>query len=137
MSAVNGAAPTQQVYADALRERMELERPTIAALRSTLVGEMQRFGFDDLAEALGERLVNPELRKDSFDGSVSLFAEWRTPSGALLGYLLIHGGGQVYAEFDVLRPHPSRAQWVIEAMTAWGQADNIKAEPRLLPALGD
>ncbi len=124
-------------YTDELHQRMQLERPTIAALREALQGQMARYGFDDLSACLAEPLVNPELRKDSFDGSVTLFAEWRTPSGALLGYLLLHGGGQVYAEFDVLRPHPQRPQWVIEAMTAWGDAAAIKAEPRLLPALGE
>jgi len=134
---VNDLTAGQLRESDALLQRMELERPTIAQLREKLQEQMTRYGFDDLVASLAEPLVNPELRKDSFDGSVSLFAEWRTPSGALLGYLLIHGGGQTYAEFDVVRPHPARAQWVIEAMTAWGSPGEIKAEPRLLPALGD
>ncbi|MFV8818367.1 hypothetical protein [Haliea sp. E17] len=122
---------------DELLQRMELERPTIAQLRDALQAQMRRYGFEDLVGRLAEPLVNPELRKDCFDGSVSLFAEWRTESGALLGYLLIHGGGQIYAEFDVLRAHPTKPQWVIEAMTAWGSPDQVKAEPRLLPAIGD
>ncbi len=134
---MNNMATNQMREADELHQRMALERPTIAQLRKALQEQMSRYGFDDLVACLAEPLVNEELRKDNFDGSVSLFAEWRTPSGALLGYLLIHGGGQIYAEFDVLRPHPKKPQWVIEAMTAWGSSGEVKAEPRLLPAVGD
>jgi len=122
---------------DPLDLRLAQEQPTIDKLRAALQHELCRRGFDDLAERVVQPLVNPELRKDSFDGNHSLFAEWRTPSGALLGYLLIHGAGQAYAEFDVVRAHPQRPQWVIEAITAWGDREQIKAEPRLLPALGD
>lgn len=130
-------AERRQYYADALSQRLQLEDATIGQVRDILRGQLQRYGFDALAEKLEGPLVNSELRKDSFDGQQSLYAEWRTPGGALLGYLLVHGGGQVYAEFDVLQPHPQRAAWVIEAITAWGDRAALKAEPRLLPALGE
>ncbi len=120
-----------------LEQRLASEAATITELCALLRAQFERFGFAELGAALDDPMVNPELRKDSFDGSQSLYSEWRTPSGALLGYVLIHGGGQAYAEFDVLRPHPQKPQWVIEAITAWGSAGQIKAEPRLLPALGD
>ena len=118
-------------------QRVEAERETITALRDALKGQFERYGFPELSGALDEPLANPDLRKDSFDGTQSLYAEWRTPTGALLGYVLIHGGGQAYAEFDILKPHPHKKQWVIEAITAWGNGSDIKAEPRLLPALGE
>ncbi len=125
------------MIADPLDARLEADSPAIEGLRAALRGQLLRYGFATLAGRVDEPLVNPELRRDTFDGQESLFAEWRTPSGALLGYLLVHGGGQSYAEFDVLQPHPQRPQWVIEAIVAWGDAAQVKAEPRLLPALGE
>lgn len=76
-----------------------------------------------------------ELREDPFDHSQALYAEWRTPGGALLGSVLVNGDGQAFAEFDVLLPHPRRPAWVIEAVTAWGRVGALKSELRLLPAL--
>ncbi len=120
---------------DALQHRLQREQQTLERICEVMIAELERFGFTDLMSAINEPMVNPELRKDSFDGSESLFIEWRTPTGALLGYVLIHGGGQIYAEFDVLKPHPKKPQWVIEAITVWGTEAEIKADPRLLPAL--
>lgn len=120
---------------DELQLRLLAEQATIEQIRSALIEDCRRYQFSELIASIEQPLVNPELRKDSFDGQQSLFAEWRTPSGALLGYILIHGGGQVYGEFDVLKPHPTKPKWVIEALTVWGQADAIKTDPKLLPAL--
>lgn len=122
---------------DELDTRLLTEADTIEELRNKLIAECRRYDCEELIPAIEQPLVNPELRKDSFEGTQSLFAEWRTASGALLGYILIHGGGQVYGEFDVLKPHPQKSRWVIEAFTLWGEAGAIKAEPRLLPALDD
>ncbi|MYM62480.1 hypothetical protein [Pseudomaricurvus sp. HS19] len=124
-------------YQERLQERLAAEQGAIAALRTGLQAALSKLGFDDKAGAIDEPLVNPELRRDSYEGTDSLFAEWRTPSGALLGYLLIHGAGQIYAEYDVLAAHPTKSQWFIEAVTAWGSAEAVKTEPRLLPALQD
>lgn len=125
--------PTEAV--DELQLRLLAEHATIEKIRATLIEDCRRYQCIDLIDAIEQPLVNPELRKDSFDGQQSLFAEWRTPSGALLGYILIHGGGEVYGEFDVLRPHPAKPKWVIEALTVWGSGDAIKSDPKLLPAL--
>ena len=130
-------AEQQALKVDELASRLASEQANIEKVRDVLKAQFERYGFSEPLAAIEDPMVNPDLRKDSFDGSQSLYTEWRTPSGALLGYILIHGGGQIYAEFDVLKPHPTKPQWVIEAITAWGDADNIKAEPRLLPALGD
>lgn len=120
---------------DELQLRLLAEHTTLECIRQTLIDQCRFYGFEELIAAIQDPLVNPELRKDSFDGQQSLFAEWRTPTGALLGYILIHGGGQVYAEFDVVKPHPTKPQWMIEALTVWGSSEQIKAEPKLLPAL--
>lgn len=120
-----------------LPQRLAREQPHIDALCSQLRAECQRLGFEQAALAIEAPLVNAELRKDTFDGSQSLYAEWRTPAGALLGYVLIHAGGQIYAEYDIIKPHPTRTQWMVEAITAWGTGLEVKAEARLLPAPGE
>lgn len=81
-------------------------------------------------------LSRSELREDPFDHSLALYAEWRGGSGALLGNVLVHANDMVFAEFDVLAPHPAKPGWVVEAVTAWGHRGALKSELRLLPALG-
>ncbi|MDP3332876.1 MAG: hypothetical protein Q8S55_13000 [Methylococcaceae bacterium] len=39
----------------------------------------------------------------------------------------------LYAEYDVVKQHPGKAKWFVESVTAWGNGENIKAEPKLLP----
>lgn len=129
------ATGTSEQAVDELQVRLLAEHKTIEAIRAALIADCERYQCTELVEAIEQPLVNPELRKDSFDGQQSLFAEWRTPTGALLGYLLIHGGGEVYAEFDVLKPHPGKPKWVIEALSVWGNAGQIKSDPKLLPAI--
>jgi hypothetical protein len=74
-----------------------------------------------------------ELIRDPFDGGESLKAVWPDARGYPRGFILFYPDGGFYAEHDVVRAHPSQAQWFIEAMTAWGRAGKIKAEARLLP----
>jgi len=52
-----------------------------------------------------------------------------------LGRLQFNSDGSFYAEYDVLKPHPSKRQAFVESVTAWGKADAIKAEAKLLPQL--
>lgn len=122
---------------DSLQRRMLLEQDTLEKLRKVLKQELQRYDCVELCSAVDHALVNPEIRKDTFDGTQSFFAEWRTPSGALTGYVIIHNSGQVYAEVNVLKPHPEKKEWFIECITAWGNRAVVHAEPQLLPALGD
>jgi hypothetical protein len=32
----------------------------------------------------------------------------------------------------VVKPHPKKSKWFVEGVSAWGKAENIKAEPKLL-----
>lgn len=87
--------------------------------------------------ALGEHLQY-SLQRDTFSGLDSLVGVWMHPtSGYKLGTLLFHADGTFFAEYDVLQPHPTQRKWFVEAVTVWGKGDDIKGDPRLLPALGE
>lgn len=118
-----------------LQQRLKEAQPLFAEIWQALHSALERVGFDKDLAVTGTPSSYAELRKDPFDHSQTLYAEWRTPHGCLLGSILIHGDGQAFAEFDVLMPHPRKPDWVIEAATAWGRSGSLKSELRLLPAL--
>lgn len=73
------------------------------------------------------------LEKDPASGEYSLIGEWRDARGNKQGNLLFHADGSFFVEYDIVQPHPKKPRWFIEAITAWGRNDTIKAEARLLP----
>jgi hypothetical protein len=66
----------------------------------------------------------------------SLVGTWRNGQGYRVGEIILHGDGSFYAEYDVALPHPTNSRWFVEAVVAWGRGDIVKAEAKLLPALG-
>ncbi|TBU98833.1 hypothetical protein [Stutzerimonas kirkiae] len=110
--------------------------PLFAETWAALGACLQRAGIDQGLSVAGMPNSRSELREDPFDHSLALYAEWRGEHGGYLGSILLTGDGQVFAEFDILLPHPGKPQWVIEAVTAWGWPGALKSELRLLPALG-
>lgn len=121
---------------NAVDTRLNAERATLESVWTALRQTLARQGFRDAMSAIPRRLSRCELRRDAFDGSESFYGEWRTEEGKLQGSVLIHAVGQVFAEFDVLRPHPTDRRWFVEAVTAWGPRHAIKSELKLLPVLG-
>lgn len=75
------------------------------------------------------------LKRDPYSGEESVEGIWRDDDGQRIGMILFHTGGSFFSEYDVSRPHPSDERWFVEAVTAWGDSDTVKAEARLLPAL--
>lgn len=78
------------------------------------------------------------LERDPLSGLDALVGVWTHPtsaSGYKLGMLIFHVDGSFFAEYDVLQPHPNKRKWFVEAVTVWGKGDDIKGDPRLLPAL--
>lgn len=119
----------------ALEQRLLEVEPLLAEIWQALAASLTAAGVAQPLAVAGTPGSRSELREDPFDHSQALYAEWRTPGGALLGSVLVNGDGQAFAEFDVLLPHPRRPAWVIEAVTAWGRVGALKSELRLLPAL--
>ena len=119
---------------DAVTRRYLAVRGLLDAVMQQLQKTLRDEGFD--AEALV--LSPPEealyrLEKDPSNGEYSLVGDWIGEQGNKLGSLLFHADGSFFVEHDVVRPHPSKRRWFVEAVNAWGKGDNIKAESRLLP----
>lgn len=115
------------------------EQAALASLdqiQAALVAELERAGLGHLQDRIPPQLSSHQMQTDPFDGSQSFAGEWRNAAGTKLGSVLIHQGGQVFAEFDVLVPHPTDERWFVEGVTTWGTAQQLKSELKLLPALG-
>lgn len=76
-----------------------------------------------------------ELVKDPYTGTENLACYWFDANKQRLGRLQFNSDGSFYAEYDVVKPHPTKKQWFVEGVCAWGKADAIKAEAKLLPQL--
>lgn len=76
------------------------------------------------------------LDRDPASGEDSLVGIWRDSRGGKRGELLFHADGTFFAEYDIIHIHPQKPCWFIEAVTAWGRGELIRAELRLLPVAG-
>lgn len=72
---------------------------------------------------------------DPYSGEQDLTGYWYDAKRMKIGSLQFHAGGTFYAEYDVVKPHPVKPQWFVEGVSACGNGDDIKSEPRLLAAL--
>ncbi len=75
------------------------------------------------------------LRRDPFSQENSVEGIWLDGHRQRLGSLVFHADGTFFAEYDVVKPHPAKPRWFVEAVTAWGQGNEVKSEARLLPAV--
>jgi hypothetical protein len=100
-------------------------------------GEAVLSGLHREAAKIGLELPTPawdsgefSLQRDPFSGEESLLARWNGEPRS--GMIRLQADGRIYAEFDLLVPHPERAGWFVEAIVAWGTPAALKCEPRLL-----
>jgi hypothetical protein len=73
-----------------------------------------------------EQVIDPANGRPGYEGV------WRNRLNERVGRLIVNSDGSFFAEYDLCVRHPNRPSWFIEAVTAWGRGDAIKAEPRLL-----
>lgn len=78
-----------------------------------------------------------ELIKDPYTGAHNLTCSWHDDKKQRIGKLQFNSDDSFYAEYDVIKTHPAKPAWFIEGVTAWGKADNIKAEIKLLQIPSD
>ena len=75
-----------------------------------------------------------ELIKDPYTGEQNLTCYWYDElTKQRIGRLQFNSDDSFYAEYDVVKNHPRKLKWFVEGITAWGKADSIKAEAKLLP----
>jgi hypothetical protein len=73
------------------------------------------------------------LIKDPYTGEHNLSCYWYdSAKKQRIGRLQFNSDGTFYAEYDVVKPHPSISQRFVENVTAWGKAEKIKSEATLL-----
>jgi hypothetical protein len=74
------------------------------------------------------------LIKDPYTGEHNLNCYWYDEAKRQrIGMLQFNSDGTFYAEYDVTKPHPGKAKWFVDSVTAWGKTEQIKAEAKLLP----
>lgn len=97
--------------------------------------EIAKLGFSVGAVSHYPVYENASFRlvKDPFTGDFNLAGTWLDGKQQRIGNLQFNSDGTCYAEFDVVRPHPKKSRWFVEAVTAWGKADELRAEAKLLP----
>lgn len=103
------------------------------AICTAMIAALEKIGFKN--PSISFEALDFFLAKDPFNGSVSLQGNWRNPKGYSTGSLIFYPEGNFYAEYEVIKPHPKKKQFVVEAITAWGKGDEIKTEARLLDVL--
>ena len=121
---------------DSLADRCQAEASVLQEIWNSMHARLEKSGFTELSLGAGDEFGMRELRRDPFDGSEALYSEWRGLDGRRIGNALIRADGNIYAELDVIQPHPTDARWFVEGVSAWGSKGNIKTELKLLPALG-
>lgn len=72
------------------------------------------------------------LVTDPYTQSQDLVGHWFDQRKQRIGQIQFLGDGSVYAEYDIIQPHPGKKQYFVESINAWGVQDNIKTEAKLL-----
>jgi len=74
-----------------------------------------------------------KLVKDPYTADQNLAGLWYDKHKQRIGTIQFNSDGSFYAEYDIIRLHPSKKNWFVEAMSAWGSQGQIKTEAKLLP----
>ena len=119
-----------------ISEHITLNRQLAESVCQRLSYEINKLGFAE-AEIQNYPVYDDasfSLIKDPYTGEYNLAGYWYDASNKQrIGRLQFNSDGTFSAEYDVVKPHPAKPLWFVEGVTAWGKADNIKAEARLLP----
>lgn len=90
-----------------------------------------RAQVEKLGLSIGGEPVWAEARcseqRDPASGEVSIVADWRSPQRD--GSATFFPDGRVFAEYQVLLPHPTLADRYVEAVQVWGVAERLRGEP--------
>ena len=122
-----------------ISEHITLNRQLAESVCQRLSQEINKLGFD--AAGIKNYPLYDEasfvLIKDPYTGEHNLTCYWYDEAKKQrIGRLQFNSDGTFYAEYDVVKPHPTNIRRFVEGVTAWGKAENIKAEAKLLPIPG-
>lgn len=95
------------------------------AVCAALRGQVAKLGLSIGDEPLWADAVFAE-KADPFSQEISLIGTWR---GKLrYGTVTLFPDGRVFAEYQVLLPHPSKADSYIESVQIWGRPQQLRGE---------
>lgn len=118
---------------DELNQRLQDTLPIAQAVCRALQDEVGKLGLEDGAVTIAAADVACfSLERDPASGAHALIGEWRDGSGNKFGSLVFHADGSFFVEHDVVRVHPTRPSWFVEAVIAWGRGQDVRSEARLL-----
>lgn len=93
-----------------------------AALR----GQVEKLGL-----SIGDEPVWAELsfaeEADPYTQEVSLIGTWRGKQR--YGTVTFFSDGRIFAEYQVLLPHPTREDSYVEAVQVWGRPEKLRGDP--------
>ncbi|TRW89558.1 hypothetical protein [Candidatus Methylobacter oryzae] len=118
-----------------LSEHIALNRPLAESICQRLVEEIHELGFTnaDIQRYPSYDDADFVLVKDPYAGTDHLTCYWYDGAKRQrIGRLQFNSDGTFYAEYDVVRPHPTKTRRFVEGVTAWGKAEQIKSEAKLL-----
>ncbi|OAI20747.1 hypothetical protein A1507_04645 [Methylomonas koyamae] len=119
---------------DELQQHLEAKRSFGKAVCQRMTENIVKLGFPlqtDLSLPDFDAAVF-SLVTDPFSQSRDLVGYWYNAGKQRIGQIKFHGDGSFYAEYDVVKPHPTKKRWFVEAINAWGRQDDIKTEAKLL-----
>lgn len=119
-----------------LSEHITLNRHLAECICQRLSEEINKLGFaaTEIKRYPSYDDASFVLIKDPYTGEHNLTCHWYDElNKQRIGRLQFNSDSTFYAEYDVVKPHPGKSRWFVEGVTAWGKAENIKAEPKLLP----
>ncbi len=118
-----------------LSEHIAKNRQLAESVCWRLAEEIDKLGFpaQEIQHYPGYDDATFVLIKDPYTGEHNLTCYWYDEAKRQrIGRLQFNSDGTFYAEYDVAKPHPGKAKWFVEGVTAWGKAEQIKAEAKLL-----
>jgi hypothetical protein len=130
--------PTEPDVVDTLSAAVSTRYGKVSVLaeqiHERLLDELWRIGFAvHEVTLMPPRDAHYSLEKDPFNGAYALVGRWQDDQGMSRGSLVFHADGSFFVEQDIVKPHPRKKAWFVEALTAWGRQATIQVEPKLLP----
>jgi hypothetical protein len=104
-----------------------------AAVCIALREQAGRLGLDIGPEPVWEQATF-RSRTDPFSQETSLVGTWQ--GGRRYGTVTFFPDGRVFAEYQVLLPHPERDDAYVEAVQIWGRPERLRGEAVIVEYLG-
>lgn len=104
--------------------------PVPDAVLGAAICDALRQQVEKLGLSIGDEPVWAELsfetKVDPFSQETSLIGTWK---GARAGSVTLFPDGRVFAEYQVLQPHPEMPGHYVESAQVWGPPSSLRGEP--------